>query len=55
MALRSFGEPSHALVDYQIESGGIPLYGVVEVFGKRGATTENQGTGARHTGYGVPV
>ena len=44
MALCSFRLPSHALVDYHMERGGMPLHDVVGVNCTRG-TTENQGAG----------
>ena len=40
------GPSSHALVDYHLERGGMPLHDVVGVNCKRDAATENQGTGA---------
>ena len=43
MALRTFGPPSRALVDYEMERGGMPLHDAVGVYKKRGATAENQG------------
>ena len=46
LALRSFGPPSGALVDYHLKRGGIPLHDAVGVNYKRGATNENQGAGA---------
>ena len=46
MALRSFGQPYRAVVDYHLERGGLPSHDVVEVDCKRGATAENQGSGA---------
>ena len=45
-----FLAPSHALVDYQLERGGMPLPDAVGVNCKKGATTENQGTGASYMG-----
>ena len=41
MALRSFGSPSHALVDYLFDRGGMPLHDAVWINCKRGATIEN--------------
>ena len=43
MSLRSFGRPSHALVDYHLERSGMPLHDVVGVKCKSGATTKNHG------------
>ena len=36
----------HALVDYHLERGGMPLHDEVGVSRTPGATTENQGAGA---------
>ena len=41
LALRSFGPPSRALVDYHRERGAMPLHDAVGVNCKSGATTEN--------------
>ena len=38
-----FLPPSHALVDYYREKGGMPLHDAVGVNGENGTTTENQG------------
>ena len=46
MALRSFGSPSLALVDYHLERVIILLHDSVGVNPKRGATTKYQGAGA---------
>ena len=43
MALRSFGPPSHALVDFHLGRGGTPLHDAVEENSKKSVTTENQG------------
>ena len=50
MALRSFGPPSHALVDYHLVRGGMQLHDAVGVNCKRGATTEIQGAYAWYVG-----
>ena len=55
MALRSFELPSHALVDYHIEMGRMPLHDAVGVNRKKGAPNENQGAGAEYMGQGVCV
>ena len=50
MALRSFGQPSHALVDYHLERGGMPLHDAVGVNWKMGATNEIQSSGVNYMG-----
>ena len=50
MALRSFGLPSHALVDYHLVRGGMALQDEVVVNRKMCTTTENQGVGASYVG-----
>ena len=50
MALRSFGPPSHALVDYHLERGGMPLHDAVGVNRTRVVTTENHATGVWYMG-----
>ena len=52
MVQRSFGPPSRTLVDYQLNTGGVPLDDVVEVNCKRGATTENKLAGALYMAKG---
>ena len=44
--LCSLGQPSHALVDYHLERGGILLHDAVEGNAKKDTTTEYQGAGA---------
>ena len=46
MALRFFGRPSNALMDYRMERGVMPSHDDVWVNCKWGAATENQGAGA---------
>ena len=50
LALRSFGPPSSALLDYHPEKGGMPLHDAVGVNCKNGSPTENQGTGGWYVG-----
>ena len=38
---------------YHMERGGMPLYDVVGINCKKGATTENQGSGVKYIGSGV--
>ena len=38
---------------YHMERGGMPLHDVVGINSKKGATTENQGSGVKYMGYGV--
>ena len=38
---------------YDMETGGMPLHDVVGTNCKKGATTENQGSGVKHMGKGV--
>ena len=38
---------------YHLESGGMSLHDAVEINRKKGATTENQGSGVKYMGYGV--
>ena len=38
---------------YHIERGGMPLHDVVGINCKRGATTENRGSGVKYIGSGV--
>ena len=46
MALLSIGPPSHALMDYHLERGGMQLHNAVGVNCTKSATTENHGAGA---------
>ena len=46
MALRSFGQPSRALLGYHLERGGMPLHDVVTVNSEKGVTSEYQVAGA---------
>ena len=36
-----------------MERGGMPFHDVVGINSKKGATTENQGSGVKYMGYGV--
>ena len=38
---------------YHQEMAGMPLHDVVGINGKKGTTTENQGSGTKYMGYGV--
>ena len=38
---------------YHMERGAMPLHDVVGINCKKGATTENQGSGVKYMGYGV--
>ena len=53
LALGSFGLPFCALVVNHLERGGMLLHDAVEINCKKGATTENQGSGVTYMGSGV--
>ena len=38
---------------YHLERGGMPLHAAVGINCKKGATTENQGSGVKYMGYEV--
>ena len=54
LALCSFGPPSRALVVITWRArGGMPLHDAVGINCKKGAITENQGSGVKYMGQGV--
>ena len=50
MTMRSFGPPSHALVDYHLERDRMPLHDAVGINCNMGVTTENQDACAWYMG-----
>ena len=50
LALCSFGPPSHALVVITCKRRDMPLHDAVGINCKKGASTENQGSGVKYKG-----